>query len=213
MGTLIEKTFWRHPSPYLSEDQLAHYLGGTVNSRYSRLKRAVKQGHLIRIKRGLYCLSERLAKKASHPFELAQLIYGPSYISLESALSFHGLIPEAVHSITSATIKRNKKLQTPLGQFIYFRLPVDNFFIGVNHIKENEHQFFIASPWKALLDYIYCYKKEWYDLSPIQKSLRIELNDLPKINTDELQQLNLFYHNKRIKNFIKNIPRELIDES
>ena len=212
MSKFLENALWENPSVYVTEDQLAYFLGGTPDSRYARLSRAVSKGYLIRVKRGLYCLSERMSLKIPHPFELAQLIYGPSYISLESALSYHGFIPEAVHAITSATTKRNKEFKNPLGQFVYHRLPIDNFFMGVRLIKENKHQFFMASPWKALLDYIYCYKKEWYDLEPIQDSLRIELEDVPKTSEEELEQLKAFYNSKRIERFIKNIPMEFISE-
>jgi hypothetical protein len=204
--------FWKHPSVYVTEDQLAHFLAGTPNSRYARLSRAVKKGDLARIKRGLYCLSERLVNQRSHPFELAQFIYGPSYVSLESALSYHGLIPEAVHIITSVTSRRNKEFMTPFGQFSYHHLPVDNFFLGVYYLKENKHQFFMASPWKAILDYIYCYKKEWLSLIPLQDNLRIELEDLPKISSGDLEQFKTFYHSKRIDHFVKNISKEFINE-
>ncbi len=212
MSSAFENILWRNASVYVSEDQLAHFLDGSPDSRYARIKRAVQAGYLVRVKRGLYYLSSRLVPEQPHPFELAQLIYGPSYISLESALSYHGLIPEAVHTITSATTKRNKEFHTPLGAFSYHRLPIDNFFIGVAQIKENNCRFFMASPWKALLDYIYCYKKNWQNLDPVQESLRIELEDLPILPQDYLSQLGSYYHSRRIERFIKNIPKEFISE-
>ena len=143
MSTHLENTLWKNPSAYLTEDQLAHFLGGTADSRYARINRAVTEGHLVRIKRGLFYLTERLSLKRPSTFELAQFIYGPSYISLESALSYHQMIPEAVYMTTSVTIKRNKEFKTPLDSFVYYRLPTDNFFVGVEHVKEADHQFFV----------------------------------------------------------------------
>ncbi|HSW71384.1 MAG TPA: hypothetical protein VLH77_05335 [Gammaproteobacteria bacterium] len=66
-----------------------------------------------------------------HPFELAQYIYGPSYISLESALSFHKLIPETVYTVTSTTVKRSREFQTPLGVYSFLHLPPENFYVEV----------------------------------------------------------------------------------
>lgn len=212
MATLLENILWNTPSVYITDHQLAHALGGSKDSLYARLNRAVKKGQLIRVKRGLYCVSERLALKRPHPFELAQLIYGPSYISVESALSYHGLIPEAVHSITATTTKRNNEFKTPLGNFTYCRLPTKDFFVGVNHLTEGHHQFMLASPWKALLDYIYCYKKNWTSLEPVEHNLRIDLDDLPRISQKELERLQTFYHRNSIDRFIKNIPKEFINE-
>ncbi len=212
MSTLLETTLRRHPSVYLTEDQLAHLLGGTPHSRYARLKRAVKKGLLVRVKRGLYYLNEELAFMRPHSFELAQFIYGPSYISLESALSYHHLIPEAVYSITSVSLKRNHLFKTPLGEFRYSRLPTENFFIGVTLVQEGRYRFFMASPWKAILDYIYCYKKDWDNLSLFHDSLRVEWEDLPVISREKLDQFKCFYHSRRIDKFIRNVPKEFIDE-
>lgn len=212
MRSKLENLLWRYPTAEITEGELAILMDGTPNSRYSRLKRAVKNKELIRIRRGLFYLNEHLGSPAPHPFSLAQKIYGPSYISLESALSFHGLIPEAVYTITSVTIKRNKHFSTPLGEFYYLHLPVDNFFMSVNLIKEKKYQFMMASPWKALLDYIFCYKKNWVNLDLVTESLRIELNDLPKMTRTELNNLQAFYRSHRIDQFIAHIPKEFIDE-
>lgn len=214
MNELLTNILWRNASVYMTEEQLAHLLDGTPDSRYARLHRAVAKGQLLRVKRGLYCLGERLAaQQNAHPFELAQLVYGPSYISLESALSYYGLIPEAVRVVTSVTTKRNKKFLTPLGEFSYRRLPTNDFFLGVNFCQDGNNKFFMASPWKAILDYIYCYKKEWHTLTPMVESLRLDVENLPKISKEDLLRLKEFYHCKRIDRFIANFPVEFIDES
>ncbi|PHQ81251.1 MAG: hypothetical protein COB66_02720 [Coxiella sp. (in: Bacteria)] len=210
MADRIEDILWHYPSVYLTEHHLAHLLGGTPDSRYARLRRATQKGLLVKVKRGLYYLGERLATHPPHPFELAQFIYGPSYISLESALAYHNLIPEAVYAITCASIKRTAQFMTPLAEFKYHRLPLENFLLGVRYIENDPYQFFMASPWKALLDYIYCYKKEWDSMTPLQESLRIELDDLPLISSSELSKLTHYYHSQRITRFIKQIPQEFI---
>jgi hypothetical protein len=65
------------------------------------------------------------------PMEIANPLYGPSYISLEYALSYYGLIPERVESITSVTTKRSKKFITPLGSFSYEHIPLKAYPIGI----------------------------------------------------------------------------------
>lgn len=212
MSTLLESCLWHHPSVYVTENELAYQLGGSADSRYARIRRAKEKGLIIHLKRGLYYLGERLTHVQPHPFEAAQWIYGPSYISSESALSYHGLIPEAVPNITCVTPKRSQHIQTPLGTFFYDKLPLDNFYIGTHRIKENSHTFFMASVWKAILDYVYCYKKLWQNLTPLYESLRIDLDELPKVHRTDLLQFQQFYQRKNVDKFIAHIPGEYIDE-
>lgn len=210
MSTLIENKLWKNPLLYLTENQLAHYLGGTEDSVDARIRRAVEKKLLIRAKRGLYYLGERLAARWHHPFELAQFIYGPSYISLESAMSYHQLIPERVYAVTSATGKRNKEFNSSGQIFSYQTLPAENLLIGVEHVREGDYQFLMATPWKAILDYIYCHKMDWDSVDPLEESLRIELEDLVKIRYSDLMQFQVFYHSGRMDRFIENIPPGLI---
>lgn len=206
----LEESLRQYARPYLTDAELAVLLDGTPDSRYAKTKRMLAQGKLLHIKRGLYSLTDKLGYPIKpHPFELAQYIYGPSYISLESALSYHQLIPERVYTITSCTGKRAKEFETPLGHFSYLHLPEENLFTGVELVKENDYQFFMAKPWKAICDYIYCYKYDWKSLEPLEKSLRIEISDLPLLREEEIQLLDEYYHQKRISVFLKNIRGEL----
>ena len=194
---------------YLTDNELATLLDGTANSRYGKVKRLLADGKLIRIRRGLYWVpSTTGSPEKPHPFELAQCIYYPSYISLESALSFHGLIPEAVYVITSVCTKRSKTFHTPLGHFSYQHLPPENFYIEVELVKKDQFQFLIAKPWKAICDYIYCYKKEWDSVDPLLQSLRISREDLPALRFEEIELLMEYYHQNRVVKFLKSIQRE-----
>ena len=211
MSTLLEKRLWRYPSTYITDYALAHLLGATVNSCQSRIKRATQAGLLMHIKRGLYCLSERCGVNPPHPFELAQFIDGPSYISLESALSFHHLIPEAVYTTTCVTTQRNKIVRTRLGRFTYQRLPTNYFFYcEVMLIEDGDYRYYVASPWKALCDYVYCNKKTEVTFSFLFDSLRIEPEELPIVSPTTLTILKNFYRNNRVDQFIQRIPKEYI---
>ena len=94
----------------------------------------LKSGALIGVKKGIYIFGENLALRAYCKETLANLIYGPSAISLEYALSFYGMIPERVETITSITNKRDKTFNTPVGNFTYkyinpIKYPIFLFFL------------------------------------------------------------------------------------
>src|SRR5262245_14228498 len=109
MSTLLEKKLQNFESDYLSYSDLCSLLPLSDNARYAQIKRALKNGILIRLTKGIYRRAKYLEKEKPHPFEIAHYIFWPSYISLESALSYHGLIPEAVYSTMCVTTKRSWK--------------------------------------------------------------------------------------------------------
>lgn len=108
---------------------------------------------LIAIKRGLYvCNPARMGLSVSLPL-IANQLYGPSYVSLDYALSHYGLIPEAVHQITSVTTRRAKIYDTPLGRFSYERLALSVYPLGIVSTRnEAGHYYLMASREKALCD-------------------------------------------------------------
>jgi len=209
MATLIEKKLRTISSACITDTELAGILDVRDAQRHGQVKRALKRGDLIHIRRGLYCLNDSLTQTKPNPFELAQKIYWPSCVSLESALAYHKLIPEAVHAITSVTTKRATIFQTPYGNFSYAKIPARNFFLQVERITENNNHYLIAKPWKAICDYIYCYKKNWESSEPLVKSLRIDLEELPKITPIELEELDNYYGIKRIALFLRGLRQEL----
>jgi hypothetical protein len=112
---------------------------------------------VIRIKRNLYVISKKVHNQEISRELVANHLYGPSYVSLESALAHYGLIPERVYVMRSVCMKMRKRYDTPLGQFEYEKVPAQYFQVGVNQeIIEKSHCFLIASPEKALCDLILC---------------------------------------------------------
>jgi hypothetical protein len=207
---LLESKLRNYPRPYLTDAELDSLFDGTPDSRYGKVKRLLAQGKLLHVRRGLYCLTEMVGFKVKpHPYELAQYVYGPSYISLESALSFHGLIPERVYTVTCATGKRSKEFHSPLGVFSYIHLPLENLFTRVELVNENGHQFFVAMPWKAICDYVFCYKKNWKGLEPLLDDMRIELDSLPMLRNEEIRLLAEYYQSARVSRFLKGVQRDL----
>jgi len=111
-----------------------------------------KQGYIKKIKNGLYLFAEN--ESSVSPEELAAKIYSPSYISLERALAFYGLIPEIVYGITSVTPKTTRRFKNEFALFIYRHIKPALFF-GYKEIKSGMASYLIAEPEKALLDYLY----------------------------------------------------------
>lgn len=210
LNNMLSKTLQQYPRAYITDSELAILLKKSPNARYSKVKRFLAEEKLLHIRRGLYCITENLGYlRKPHPFEMAQYIYGPSYISLESALSYHQLIPETVYTTTSVTGKRAKDFNTPLGIFSYSHLPIENLYIEVEMVKENAYTFFIAKPWKAICDYIFCYKKNWNSLKPLLESLRMDSDLLPILRKEEYDLFDEYYHHTRITRFLKGVFKEL----
>ena len=99
------------------------------------LKELFDKGYLIPIRRDLY-LIKNAKRTLLNCFEIAPIIYGPSYVSFESALSYHGWIPEAVRTTTCASVKRAKEFETPLGIFSYEHIPIKAFLLELNNINK-----------------------------------------------------------------------------
>jgi predicted transcriptional regulator of viral defense system len=114
-----------------------------------------KQGDIIRLKKGLYVVSEKISRKKISRELIANHLYGVSYLSLETALSHYGLIPEKVFAIRSITTKRAKQFENAFGRFEYISVSTDYFSIGIRQqIVDNEYAYLIATPEKALCDLI-----------------------------------------------------------
>lgn len=113
-----------------------------------------KEGDLIRLKRGLYVVNPEISGKPISMPLCANHIYGPSYVSLRWALRWYGLIPEQVYRMTSTTIKRSRSFETPIGYFDYYQVKPSYFSIGLRIVQEEGVSFIMATPEKALCDFI-----------------------------------------------------------
>jgi predicted transcriptional regulator of viral defense system len=132
-------------------------LAGDANPREIRrqLSRWKEVGKIYQLRRGLYCLAPPFQKVKPHPFLVANRMIPASYVSLQSALAYYGMIPEHVPVTTSVTTNRPALWETPLGIFDFRHIQVD-FFYGYRLADLDEKQkAFIANPEKALLDLIY----------------------------------------------------------
>lgn len=113
-----------------------------------------KQGELIRLKRNLYIVNKELSGKETDVRLCANHIYGPSYVSVQWAMRYYGMIPEQVFQMTSVTTKRSRSFRTPIGEFSYMQVPDKYFPIGIELVEESGVSFLMASREKALCDTI-----------------------------------------------------------
>lgn len=108
---------------------------------------------IIRVKKGLYIFGPSQRREAYSRELLANWIYGPSYLSLEYALSRYGMIPERVETLTSVTCGKNRAFHTPAGRFTYSAIPMRAYWIGIDRIElSGDRGFLMATREKALAD-------------------------------------------------------------
>ena len=155
-------------------------LSGDVDPAKVRkqLSRWASSGRLHRLRRGLYALAPPYRKVKAHPFLVANRMVRPSYVSLQSALAFHGLIPESVPVTTSITTGRPGEFSTPLGTFV-FRHVRTPLFQGFREVEMDTLQpAFVATPEKGLLDLLYLEKGS--DSEAYLAELRLETGSFLK---------------------------------
>ena len=119
----------------------------------ARLNEWQDKGYIKKLIRGYYFLSD-LETNENVLFQIANRLYSPSYVSLQTALSYFGLIPETVYGITSVSTRKTSRFGTPLGEFIY-RTITPRMFFGYDLVKWHHKCFRMATVEKAIVDYFY----------------------------------------------------------
>lgn len=174
------------------------------------LKRAVANGEVQRVCRGLYCLADRYLHGRVNALTLAQRIHGPSYISLETALAQHGWIPEGVPAVTSASVRRSREFDTPLGLFSFTRVPQRRFLAGVRRSTAAAAEaFLMATPLKALADLVYVQRRDWDSAIPVTESLRVEPESLAELSTELFDEVMDAYGPGLVMCFLEGLRKDL----
>lgn len=177
-----------------------------------KITRLLTSKTIIRLKKGLYCFGEAFRKEPVSREYIANLIYGPSYVSLEYALSYHGLIPERVEIVTSVTTGRSRDFDTPLGTFSYHMLEGDRYAVGAILEKSGKTPFLIASPEKALTDKIWTDKRfsglrlSDYD-AYLYDDLRIDREAFSGFDYSLLHLIATAYGSAKINNLLRYLKR------
>ena len=163
------------------------------------------KGVIVRVKKGLYIFGSEYRERPYSREILANLLYGPSCVSCEYALSYYGLIPERVETVTSVTSKRNKTFTTPVGVFSYHALPQASLSIGMQRVElADGSAFLLAAPEKSLADKLYCERglqlnSQKECLEYVVDSLRIDNRSLQKMDVALLEKLAAAYRSRRVK--------------
>ena len=191
-------------------DVLSWLPNATRPSVYAHVQRALKSGEVVQVRRGLFHLSNSVFPALVSTEVLANLIYGPSYVSLESALAYHGWIPEAVHNCTSVTSGKPKRFDTPHGRFSYVRIKQTPLMAGVLCSQVSEYtSFLVATPLKAIADIVAARGLDWTGGHPVISSLRIEPEDLESLSSKDFDMLEGVYYSKRARVFLAGLRKEL----
>ena len=212
MNLLTERAFELAKTGIFTYTDALVWLGGTRNSVRSKIMRTIDSGEILHIRRGLYCLAKPYNRAGISRNMLANLIYGPSYISCETALSFHGWIPEAVHSVSSVSLDRARTFETPLGYFDYVQIRQTPLLAGVLRVtgeREFEGSYYMAKPLKAIADYVASRGLDWTGKEPLIESLRIEEENLESLSAADFDELDGVYKSLRARKMLALLRKEL----
>ena len=157
------------------------------NHPRDKITTLLRQGAIVRVKKGIYIFGKHYKR---HPYSrevLANMICGPSYISLDYALHYYGLIPERLEAVTSVTSSRGRRFSTPVGLFIYYGVPMRAYSIGIDRVEiDAGRSFLIATPEKALADKI---QNDRGTAIRTQTEMRTYLLDSLRIDSEGLERL------------------------
>lgn len=188
---------------------MARYSLNNYSNKNSKISRDIRDEKLFKIITGLYETNPNIPG-----YYLAGSIYGPSYISFEFALSFYGLIPERVSTITCATFNKKKKKQynTNFGVFIYRDVPILAYPEEILLKQEGDYSYQIATKEKALCDKLYTLKP-LYNYSNLEKmlfnDLRIDIEEFNKLNVEKIEKLSNLYHSTNVSLLAKYMRRNI----
>lgn len=175
---------------------LSYHLVRSLLTKYKRpndkINELVKQGMLTPLKKGLYIAGPMVPQK-TEPFLIANYLWGPSYVSLDSALSWYSLIPERVFGISSVSLKPSRTYSNPAGRFDYVHIDLPYYAFGLRQLQLPGDQFaMIASPEKAIWDRIVTtsgitFRSPENALNYIIEDMRIDESQLRELDISEME--------------------------
>ncbi len=194
--------------PYFETKELRLILGSDFTSTtLINLKNWVKKGHLTMFRRGLYALSDEIENVDS--IALATKIYQPSYVSLEMAMGFYGIIPEAVFTVTSVTTRKTKEFKTPRGTFSYQKIKKEAFG-GYETKKNGKISFNLALPEKAVVDFMYLNRNILN--GSLEQFQNYRLNEDFKYDAKKLLDFSRAFKHKKVSFLIDNFIKYYVTE-
>lgn len=189
-----------------TEAPITHHMVTEMLPEYGRpndkISELLKSGELLSVRRGLYVPGPETDLPVPNSFLIANHLRGPSYVSLESALSYWGMIPERVYEISSVTLKTSKIYTTAVGRFSYLHLAAPYYSFGIQSVKLTTQQTaLIASREKAICDKIVL--TSGVLLRSIRQTKDFLLDDM-RVDEGVLRSLN----SAVIRSWIKDAPKK-----
>lgn len=198
----------------LEERQLAELVGGSAARRYGLVNRAIKEGALVRIKRGAYVLAAEYRAEPVHPFAVAQSLLPGSYISFETALSYHGWIPESVFTTASVSPGRKTLEYTTaaFGSFAFHPLAIHQYRLltSVDRVVLGKQTALVAQPLRALLDLVAVRKQPWQGLEWLTSGMRIDEAQLLALKRQDFAAMKPVYKHKAVNAFLDQLDDALL---
>ena len=211
MDLIIEKELSKYKTHIIDYATLKSIL---VNNGYTSIKDKIenlKQKGIIKIlKKGLYIHSSPISNNIISKEIISNNLSGPSYITLDYALYFHGLIPETVHEITAVTTKRSKIFNTDYGVYSYKQIKSELFPFGIKTEQAKNGNFIIAGKEKALCDKIYLTRdikitSKKLMIEFLENDLRIEFEEFNDFNSEILEKYYIISKSKKIDILLKTL--------
>ncbi len=174
-----------------------------------QVTKLIRTNKTVRVKKGIYILGPEYKKPYSDAI-LANIIYGPSYVSGLSALAFYNLIPERTEVMYSRTPNRNKVIDTPIGRFVYDVMPMKQYRVSIEKVRLDQHRsFLIASREKALFELLQKVEgiESSVDVEEWLASMRIDTDCLPKLRLTELRAIRKVFP-QRLVDFLVTVARK-----
>ncbi len=201
------------PTAVFTHELLASTLVDEVSNVNSKIAYMVNKGELIRLKKGLYALGEDYQTASIDTISLANILYAPSYVSFDYALSYYGLIPERVYEVTSATMRMKKEFDTPLGRFTYKPVPLQAYALGIDWLYDDINGGkLIATSEKALCDKIRSDRgigrmSQQKLKDYLEFDLRIEMDLFYTLDASLILAIAMAYRSSNLKNLSKLITK------
>ncbi len=178
---------------------------GSYASPRDAITRLLRGRVIVRVKKGLYVFGPAYARRPYSREVLANLIYGPSYVSLDYALQYYGLVPEQVYAVTSVTCSRARRFQTPVGLFIYRTVPLTGYWRGIDRVEiSGGGGALMATPEKALADKVRDDRGTGVDsikrmLAYLMDDLRADEEGLKGLDSTKIDLIGESYRSRRIR--------------
>ncbi|OPL19090.1 MAG: hypothetical protein AVO35_12510 [Candidatus Aegiribacteria sp. MLS_C] len=192
----------------VSTSAVSDLVAGSRQRRWGLVHRALESGELIKLKRGLYLLDPALTGQTVSVYSIANRLVPESYISMETALSYHGWLQEAPVAVQSCIPSgRSRSYGNPIGEFVYRTLPAlgSDYYLGVNRNEISKNVYMIAGIERALGDTLYFRQSEWRGISGLCDELRIDMSVLEELDITLLGKLEEFYRSRSVRLLLRRL--------